>query len=99
MYLPTGWRPSYKFEETQEWTARNFPDFISVDLSPQRPDHWPANSSDLDPLDYSIGRMLEPIACAKPHSTVETLKRDLTKAWNNLPMDIIAQQWMTFQSD
>ncbi|KIH63198.1 hypothetical protein ANCDUO_06503 [Ancylostoma duodenale] len=38
--------PSYKSEETQEWIARNF---ISVDLGPQRPGHWPGNSFDLDP--------------------------------------------------
>ncbi|KIH64096.1 hypothetical protein ANCDUO_05595 [Ancylostoma duodenale] len=30
------------------------------------------------------------IACANPHSTVEALERNLRKAWNNLPMDIIA---------
>ncbi|KIH64387.1 hypothetical protein ANCDUO_05303 [Ancylostoma duodenale] len=31
------------------------------------------------------------ITCAKPHSTVEALEKDLTKAWSNLPMDIIAR--------
>ncbi|KIH61245.1 hypothetical protein ANCDUO_08488 [Ancylostoma duodenale] len=31
------------------------------------------------------------IACAKPHSTVEALERYFPKAWNNLPMDIIAR--------
>ncbi|KIH52305.1 hypothetical protein ANCDUO_17594 [Ancylostoma duodenale] len=72
-----------------EWIARNFPDFISVDLfpdfisvdlTPQRPGHWPANSSDLDPLDYSIREILESVPCAKPHSTVEALKRDLKES-------------------
>ncbi|KIH46733.1 hypothetical protein ANCDUO_23212 [Ancylostoma duodenale] len=56
-----------------------------------RPGHWPVNSSDLDPLDYSIWGVLESIACANLHSTVEALKRDLTEAWNNLHMDIIAR--------
>ncbi|KIH55529.1 hypothetical protein ANCDUO_14312, partial [Ancylostoma duodenale] len=46
--------PSHKPEETHEWAVRNFLDFTSVDLCPQRPGHWPANSSDLDQLDYSI---------------------------------------------
>ncbi|KIH60273.1 hypothetical protein ANCDUO_09482 [Ancylostoma duodenale] len=81
--------PSHKSEEAHEWIARNFSDFTSVHLSQQRPGHWPANSSNFDPLDYSIRGILESIACAKLHSTVEALKRDLTKAWNNLPMDII----------
>ncbi|KIH43559.1 hypothetical protein ANCDUO_26433 [Ancylostoma duodenale] len=40
---------SHKSEETHEWIARNFPDFTSKDLSRQRPRHWPANLSDLDP--------------------------------------------------
>ncbi|KIH57240.1 hypothetical protein ANCDUO_12569 [Ancylostoma duodenale] len=78
-------------EETQEWTARNFLDFISVDLSPHRPGHWPAIPFDLDALYYSIWGILDSIACAKPHWPVEALKRDLTKAWNNLLMDIIAR--------
>ncbi|KIH67461.1 hypothetical protein ANCDUO_02208 [Ancylostoma duodenale] len=37
------------------------------------------------------GDALESIACAKPHSTVEALKRGLTKTWNDLSMDIIAR--------
>ncbi|KIH47050.1 hypothetical protein ANCDUO_22894 [Ancylostoma duodenale] len=37
-------------EETQEWVATIFPDFISVDISPQPPGHCPANSPDLNPL-------------------------------------------------
>ncbi|KIH55478.1 hypothetical protein ANCDUO_14364 [Ancylostoma duodenale] len=82
--------PCHKSEETHERIARNFPDFTSVDLSPQRPGHWPANSFEFDPMDYFWG-ILESIACAKPHSTVEALKRTLTKAWNNLPTDIIAR--------
>ncbi|KIH46129.1 hypothetical protein ANCDUO_23821 [Ancylostoma duodenale] len=59
--------PSHKSEETPEWIARNFPGFTSVDLTPQRPDHWPAISFDLDPLDYPIWEILESFACAKPH--------------------------------
>ncbi|KIH56598.1 hypothetical protein ANCDUO_13221 [Ancylostoma duodenale] len=89
--LSTDGAPSYRSEETEEWVARNFSDFVSVDLNPQRPGHWPTNSSDFDPLDYPIWGILESIACAKPRSTVEALKRDLTKASNNLPMGVIAR--------
>ncbi|KIH64685.1 hypothetical protein ANCDUO_05001 [Ancylostoma duodenale] len=62
----------------------------TVGLSPQRPGHWPANSSGLAQLEYSIWGVLESIAYAELHSTAEALKRDLTRAWNNLPMDSMA---------
>ncbi|KIH52933.1 hypothetical protein ANCDUO_16956 [Ancylostoma duodenale] len=73
-------------------TCGKLSDFTSVDLDPQRPGHWPAISSDLDPLDHSIWGILESFACAKPHSTVEVLKRDKNfKTWNNLPMDVFTR--------
>ncbi|EYC16834.1 hypothetical protein Y032_0032g2521 [Ancylostoma ceylanicum] len=86
-------------KKTQEWIARNFPDFISVDISPQRPGHWPANSPDLNPLGYLIWGILESVTCAKPHSTVGALKRDLSKAWNDFLWTSSPGQWTTFQGD
>ncbi|CAF4553576.1 unnamed protein product, partial [Didymodactylos carnosus] len=38
---------AHKDDLTQEWCKNNMPNFID------RP-HWPANSPDLNPLDYSI---------------------------------------------
>ncbi|KIH67828.1 hypothetical protein ANCDUO_01839 [Ancylostoma duodenale] len=43
--------------------------------------------------------ILKSIACAKLHSTIEALKRDLTKPWNVLPMDIIARAGASSQGD
>ena len=34
-------------EKSQEWCAKNCPSFIDWD-------HWPPNSSDLNPLDYCV---------------------------------------------
>lgn len=38
------------------------------------------------------------VACAKPRSTVQALKKDLTKAWNGLPMKIVARAVDDFPS-
>lgn len=32
---------------------------------------------------------MESKACAKPHASIEALKKDLIKAWNEIPMEII----------
>jgi transposase len=58
------------------------PDFITRD-------EWPPYSPDLNPLDYSVWSILEEKACAKPHQTVESLKRALRKAWNEISVDTL----------
>ena len=55
-------------------------DFISRD-------EWPSNSPDLNPMNYSVWSILEEKACAKPHYNFESLKRALTKAWNEIMED------------
>uniref|UniRef100_A0A914CGD8 Transposase n=1 Tax=Acrobeloides nanus TaxID=290746 RepID=A0A914CGD8_9BILA len=54
-------------------------------------DAWPPNSPDLNPLDYSIWSILEQKACAKPDKTVESLKRALIKAWDEIPVETLAK--------
>ena len=49
------------------------------------------NSPDLNLLDYSIWSILEQKACAKPHKTVESLKRALIKAWNEISVETLAK--------
>ena len=46
MFQQNGGRP-HIHAKTQQWCAENFPAFIDKD-------RWPANSPDLNPLDYSI---------------------------------------------
>uniref|UniRef100_A0A914C4I2 Transposase n=1 Tax=Acrobeloides nanus TaxID=290746 RepID=A0A914C4I2_9BILA len=43
----------------------------------------------LSPLDYSVWSILEEKACAKSHQTVESLKRALRKAWNEISVDTL----------
>uniref|UniRef100_A0A914DGT9 Transposase n=1 Tax=Acrobeloides nanus TaxID=290746 RepID=A0A914DGT9_9BILA len=82
--------PSHKVEETQNLIRDNVPEFIEVDISPQRDNgEWPPNSPDLNVMDYSVWSILEAEACSKPHQSIDTLKKSLTKAWNNISQDVI----------
>ena len=82
--------PSHKAIETQDLIRNNVPEFIQVDISPQRNNgEWPATSPDLNPLDYSIWNKLKRRACVKKHQSVESLKRALVKAWNEIPQEMI----------
>ena len=74
--------PGHKANETQEMLSNECPDFITRD-------EWPPNSPDLNPLDYSMWAILEEKACAKPHTTVESLKRALKKAWNEITVNTL----------
>ena len=38
---------SHTYAKTQQWCNANFPSFLDED-------HWPTNSSDVNPLDYSV---------------------------------------------
>uniref|UniRef100_A0A914CNJ9 Transposase n=1 Tax=Acrobeloides nanus TaxID=290746 RepID=A0A914CNJ9_9BILA len=81
---------SHKAEETQNLIRDNVPEFIEVDISPQRNNgEWPLNSPDLNILDYSLWSILEAEACSKPHQSVEALKKSLVKAWNAIPQEVI----------
>ena len=82
--------PSHKAEVTQNLIHDNVPEFIEVDISPQRDNgEWPPNSPDLNVMDYSIWSILEAEACSKPHQSIDALKKSLTKAWNNISQDVI----------
>ena len=64
--------PSHKSEDTQNLNRDNVPEFISIDISPQRNNgEWPPNSPDLNVMDYSIWSILEAEACSKPHQSIE----------------------------
>jgi hypothetical protein len=67
-----------------------FPDFISRD-------EWPANSSYLNPLDYSIWSILEAKACVKPLKDIESLKCALIQALDEITPEILAKIEITFQ--
>ncbi|WKX88140.1 hypothetical protein Q1695_008061 [Nippostrongylus brasiliensis] len=71
--------PAHRAAAVQEWCNDNFPDFISLQ-------EWPANSPDLNPMDYTVWSALEAKACRKPHRSVDLLKKTLLKAWEELDL-------------
>lgn len=84
--------PSHKAFTVQEMLAEECPEFIKVDPHWRTPTgEWPPNSPDLNPMDYSVWSILEAKACAKPHSTVESLKRALVKAWDEISVETLAK--------
>ena len=50
-------------------------------------------------LDYSVWSILEEKACAKPHPNVESLKRALKKAWNEITLETLIKIVETFRND
>jgi transposase len=76
--------PPHKAKKTQEWCTENLPDFISVD-------EWPSNSPDLNCMDYSVWSILESKACSRPHNSIEALKKDLNKEWNNINVETLGK--------
>lgn len=76
--------PSHAGKSTQNWMRANLPDFITKD-------EWPANSPDLNPMDYSIWSILEGNACAVSHDTREGLIASLKKEWKKIPAETIAK--------
>ena len=71
--------PCHTAGQVQQWMRTHFPDFIPPTL-------WPPYSPDLNPLDYSIWSILEQKACCKQHTSLQSLKRALTKAWNEISL-------------
>lgn len=71
--------PAHKAGSVQDWCDKNFPDFIGFN-------EWPPMSPDLNPLDYSVWAVLEAKACQKPHKTLDSLKKALQKAWDELDL-------------
>ena len=49
------------------------------------------NSPDLNPMDYAIWSILQEKACQKPHPNVESLKRALKKAWNEITLETLVK--------
>lgn len=69
--------PAHRAKCVQQWCRTHFPDFISST-------EWPPYSPDLNPLDFSVWSILETKACGKVHSSIESLKVSLEKAWEEI---------------
>uniref|UniRef100_A0A914DR40 Tc1-like transposase DDE domain-containing protein n=1 Tax=Acrobeloides nanus TaxID=290746 RepID=A0A914DR40_9BILA len=82
--------PAHKAYEVQDFLREKCPDVIAVDPHWRNPTgEWPPNSPDLNPMDYAIWSILMEKACAKPHPNVESLKRALKKAWNEITLEML----------
>uniref|UniRef100_A0A914DZ86 Transposase n=1 Tax=Acrobeloides nanus TaxID=290746 RepID=A0A914DZ86_9BILA len=78
-----------KFERSYYYCAQR-PDVITVDPHWRNPiGKWPPNSPDLNPMDYAIWSILQEKACQKPHPNVESLKRALKKAWDEITLETL----------
>lgn len=74
--------PAHKAKTTQAWFRSNNIEFISSE-------EWPSGSPDLNPLDYNIWNYIEEKACSKPHRSLESLKKAITKAVREIDMNFV----------
>ena len=58
---------------------------------------WPANSYNLNPLDYSIWNYVESRACASAHSSVDSLKAAINREWEAMPTSFVASACKAFR--
>ncbi|KIH66567.1 hypothetical protein ANCDUO_03106 [Ancylostoma duodenale] len=49
----------------------------------------PANSPNLNVMDYSVKAILEEKVCAKRHGSVDALKSSLKKTWEEIPQETL----------
>ncbi|VDL77984.1 unnamed protein product [Nippostrongylus brasiliensis] len=73
---------AHSADVAQKWCADNFPVFISAK-------EWPPNSSDFNPMDYSICSILKSKACATYHASTDSIKEALKKAWEEIDEDVL----------
>lgn len=74
--------PAHKAKTTQEWFRRNKIELISSE-------EWPSASPDLNPLDYDLWNYIEEKACAKPHRSLESLKKAIQKAVREIDINVV----------
>lgn len=74
--------PAHKAKVTQKWCKDHLPDFVTSE-------EWPPYSPDLNPMDYSVWSVLESKVCASSHTSMQSLKAALEKAWDELDPDYL----------
>jgi hypothetical protein len=73
--------PAHTARVTQAWLQDEIPDFLTKE-------EWPPSSPDLNPLDFSVWGILESRACAKAHTSLESLKTSLVREWSKIPQEL-----------
>lgn len=74
--------PSHKARVNQEWLKNNVPNFI-------RTTQWLSNSSDANPLDFSIWTILDSKVRTKKYQNVEELQEAIVREWAKIPANKI----------
>ena len=83
--------PCHTAKIVLKWLKENVPHFWS-------PWYWPPNSPDCNPCDYWLWSKVEKDACSTYHNTVESLKRDIVKAFKNLEREQVKKVCSRFRS-
>lgn len=76
-------------KKTQEWMTENVPAFIAKEESPQ-------SSPDLNPVDFAVWSILESKVSATHHTSLDALKKKLTKEWEKIPKRVIRDSCKAF---
>ena len=83
--------PAQRARDTVELLHRETPDFVS-------PDMWPANSSDLNPVDYRICGVMQERVYRAPICDVAELRQRLVNTWSEFQQSVVddaIDQWRT----
>ena len=81
--------PAHCARDTIELLRHETPDFIG-------PDVWPANSSDLNPVDYRIWGLIQERVYQTAIQDIDDLKQRLTCIWAELKQSVVdeaIEQW------
>lgn len=82
--------PSHRATGTKNWLKNHVPHFIDRD-------HWPANSPDLNPLDYCVWGILQARVSAIKHTSLDALKQSLLREWKVLDQAVIRASCQAFE--
>lgn len=74
--------PSHRAYINQKWLESNVPRFIPHT-------YWPTKSHNVNPLDFSIWRILESKVDTKKYQSVDDLKQALQHEWNEIPQSYL----------
>jgi inhibitor of nuclear factor kappa-B kinase subunit alpha len=81
--------PAHRARDTVQLLQRETPDFIGPDL-------WPANSPDLNPVDYRIWGLIQERVYQTAIKDVNELKQRLISVWDELKQSVVdkaIEQW------
>ena len=73
---------SHTANSVKAWCRCNFKGFWEKEL-------WPPSSRDLNPMDFGLWSILETKACRTSHPNLDSLKRKLTSAWDEIDPEVV----------